>query len=115
MPDPTALEALVRATRPVPDPAWAARLDSRVAHGFPDAPPRWYEWPFALVRSNLVAVGSVASVLLCLVVVALLAQGGQDDSGNASGVSKNAGLEKSSGGDSAGGGLGAPSPGGRPN
>ena len=38
MPD---LEMLLRDVRPAPDPAWAARLDARVAAGFPGPPPRW--------------------------------------------------------------------------
>jgi hypothetical protein len=79
-------------------------LDNRVAHGFPDAPPPWYLWPFALLRSNLVPAGALASVLLIVVAAALVAQSGNQDDSAPSGVSNNAGLEKSAGGDSAGGG-----------
>ena len=42
MPDRYDLEALVRATHPVPDPEWAARLDTRMAQRFPDAMPPWH-------------------------------------------------------------------------
>jgi hypothetical protein len=104
MPDPTALEALVRATRPVPDPAWAARLDSRVAHGFPDAPPRWYLWPFALLRSNLVPAGALASVLVIVAAAALVASGARDQSDDAGSVAGNTSASEKSAGDSAGGG-----------
>jgi uncharacterized protein DUF4349 len=83
MPELPELEALVRAARPVPEPAWAARLDHRVARGFPDAAPRRHLAPFALLRGNLLPVGALAGV--ALVFVALLAFTG----GGASNTSSN--------------------------
>jgi Domain of unknown function (DUF4349) len=71
MPDLYDLEALVRATRPVPDPEWAARLDTRVVRRFPDAAPHWYRRPVGLLRTNLVPAGALAG--LALVVVVLIA------------------------------------------
>jgi hypothetical protein len=105
MPDLPDLEALVRATRPVPDPAWAARLDSRVAYGFPDAPPPWYLWPFALLRQNLVPVGALASVVLIVTLAAIGIgnAGSGDDSatGGSGSVATDTSAESSSGGSSA--------------
>ncbi len=37
MPD---LETLLRDVKPAPDPAWALKLDTRVAHRFPTPPSR---------------------------------------------------------------------------
>jgi uncharacterized protein DUF4349 len=71
MPDLPDLEALVRATRPVPDPAWAARLDTRVARRFPDATPPWHLWLVELLRANLVPVGALAGVALVVAVIAV--------------------------------------------
>jgi hypothetical protein len=108
MPDLPDLEALVRATRPVPDPAWAARLDSRVAYGFPDAPPPWYLWPFALARQNLVPMGALASVVLIVTLAAIgIGNSSSDDSassgsGGSGSVATDAGAESSSGDSSAG-------------
>jgi hypothetical protein len=96
MPDLPDLEALVRATRPVPDPAWAARLDSRVAYGFPDAPAPWYLRPFALLRSHLVPAGALASLVVLIAAVALTGANGRGGDDSAS--SPNAGAERSSGG-----------------
>jgi hypothetical protein len=77
MPD---LEMLLREIRPVPEPAWAARLDARVAARFPGPPPRW-KAPFIAVRQNFLAfgaAGAIASVLVVLIVVGLNS-GGVDD------------------------------------
>jgi Domain of unknown function (DUF4349) len=76
MPDLPDLEALVRATRPVPDPVWAARLDGRAARGFADASPAWYARPFALLRTNVVPAGALAGVLVVAVLVAVTSGGG---------------------------------------
>jgi Domain of unknown function (DUF4349) len=111
MPDLPDLEALVRATRPLPDPAWAARLDSRVARGFPDAAPVWYLWPFALIRSNLVPAGALASVVVLLAAVVLTGvngRGSDDNANSSSSGSSTAGAEKSSGGGSSAGSQAAP-------
>jgi hypothetical protein len=72
MPDLPDLEALVRATRPLPDLEWAARLDGRVARRFPDAAPPWYLWPRELLRANLVPAGALAGVALVVVVLVAL-------------------------------------------
>jgi hypothetical protein len=94
MPDLYDLEALVRATRPVPDPEWTARLDGRVARRFPDAAPAWYLAPFALLRANLAPVGALAGV--ALVVVALIAVA-HPSSGGVSGSSSGGGSMSASG------------------
>ncbi len=94
MPDLYDLEALVRATRPVPDPEWTARLDGRVARRFPDAAPAWYVAPFALLRANLAPVGALAGV--ALVVVALIAVA-HPSSGGVSGSSSGGGSMSASG------------------
>ena len=68
MPDLADLEALVRATRPVPDPAWAARLDSRAARGFPDAAAALVRAAVrAAARATSSPLGALASVLVVLV------------------------------------------------
>jgi hypothetical protein len=70
MPDLPDLEALVRATRPLPDPAWAARLDSRAAAGFER--PAWW----AVLRVDHLPALAVASALAVLVVVVIAWPGG---------------------------------------
>src|SRR4051794_34106078 len=75
MPD---LEMLLRDLRPAPDPAWAARLDTRVAQRFP-RPPAWWKRPFIAFRENLFAfgaVGTIATALIVLVVAGINANGG---------------------------------------
>jgi hypothetical protein len=71
MPDLHDLETLVRATRPVPDPEWAARLDARVARRFPDATPPWHLWLAGLLRANLVPVGALAGLAAVVTVIAV--------------------------------------------
>src|SRR4051794_24728691 len=71
MPDLHDLETLVRATRPAPDPVWAARLDTRVARRFPDAMPPWYMWLYELLRANLVPVGALAGVATVVALIAV--------------------------------------------
>src|SRR4051812_16864489 len=77
MPD---LEMLLREVRPVPDPAWATRLDTRVAHRFPGPPPRW-KAPLLVLRDHLLALGTVATVasLLLVIVIAGVSSNGGDD------------------------------------
>jgi hypothetical protein len=80
MPEPVDLEALVRATRPEPAPAWVGRMDRRVAERFP-SPPRWWQWQ--TVRPNLQAIGAVGAVIVVFVAIIGLAgsqSGGGDDS-----------------------------------
>jgi hypothetical protein len=89
MPEPFDLEALVRATRPEPAPAWVGKMDRRVAERFP-SPPRWWQWQ--TVRPNLQAlgaVGAVVAVFALIIGVASQSGGGGDsaDSG-ASGSAK---------------------------
>jgi hypothetical protein len=84
MPEPFDLEALVRAARPEPAPAWAGKLDRRVAERFP-SPPRWWQWES--VKPNLRAVaalGAVIAVIVAIVGVAGSANLGGDDAGNSS-------------------------------
>jgi hypothetical protein len=104
MPEPFDLEALVRAARPEPAPAWAGKLDRRVAERFP-SPPRWWEWQ--TIRPNLQALGAVASVIVVFAVIIGVASqsgGGDDSASSGSGgaaipMSKS---EKSAGGESSG-------------
>jgi hypothetical protein len=80
MPD---LEMLLRDARPAPDPAWAAALDRKVAHGFPHPPAAWKR-PFIALREHFFAFGAfatAASVALVLIIVVANADfGGSDDS-----------------------------------
>jgi hypothetical protein len=69
------LETLLRELRPVPEPAFAARLDARVAQRFA-RPPR-----FAHVRRNFFAFAAVA-VPIALVVFVLASHSGSDDASN---------------------------------
>jgi hypothetical protein len=79
MPD---LEMLLRDVRPVPDPAWAARLDARVAARFPGPPPRWKR-PLIALRDHMLAIGAVATVaaaaMALIVVIASIEPGGDDE------------------------------------
>src|SRR3954469_15700185 len=113
MPEPFDLEALVRAARPEPAPAWVGKLDRRggggvsgparrgawevgrrdrrVAERFP-APPRWWQWQ--TVRPNLQAISAVGAVVVVFVAIIGLAgssnHGGSDDSGSSAGSSGSA-------------------------
>src|SRR5437868_2011840 len=96
MPDLPDLEAVLRATRPAPDPGWAARLDRRATAGFPRTP--WY----GRLRFDFVPALAVASVIATLVVVAIVLPGGSNDSsssssGSAAPSSQSAGSSSSSG------------------
>ena len=67
MPD---LEMLLRDVRPAPDPAWAAKLDARVAARFPKPTPAWKK-PLIAFREHFIAFGAVATVgcaILALVI-----------------------------------------------
>ena len=69
MPD---LEMLLRDVRPAPDPAWAAKLDARVAARFPGPPPRWKQPLHRAARPlrsrSALAAATVAALLLIVVV-----------------------------------------------
>src|SRR3954470_6479140 len=85
MPEPVDLEALVRAARPEPAPAWAGKMDRRVAERFP-SPPRWWQWE--TVRPHLQAisaVGAVVVVFALIIGVASQSGGGSDDSASSGG------------------------------
>lgn len=106
MPEPFDLEALVRATRPEPAPAWVGKMDRRVAERFP-SPPRWWEWQ--ALRPHMQAVGALAAVVIVIVAIVGVAGsadlGGSDDSGssNSSGSAEvPASAEKAPSRDSAG-------------
>jgi hypothetical protein len=93
MPEPFDFEALVRATRPEPAPAWAGKLDRRVAERFP-SPPRWWQWQ--TIRPNLQAIAAVGAVIVVIVAIVGVAGsanlGGDDSSNSASGGSSSAKL-----------------------
>jgi hypothetical protein len=102
MPEPFDLEALVRAARPEPAPAWTAKLDRRMAERFPSSP-RWWQWQ--TIRPNLQALGAVASVIVVFALIIGVASqsGGGSDSDSGSGAAIPASRsEKSAGGDSSG-------------
>src|SRR3954452_6579189 len=87
MPD---LEMLLRDVRPAPDPAWAARLDARVAARFPGPPPRW-KAPLITLRDHVLAfgvAGAVASMLAALVLVGVHSNGSDDAASSSSGAMK---------------------------
>jgi hypothetical protein len=101
MPD---LETLLRDVRPVPEPAWAARLDARVAARFPGPPPRW-KAPLIALREHVLAfgvVGAVASMLVVLVLAGISSDGGDDSSSNSSSASKPAAAPEADSAKSAG-------------
>src|SRR4051794_29220639 len=72
MPD---LEMLLRDVRPAPDPAWAARLDTRVAARFPGPPPRW-----KALRQNFFAFGVAGALASMVIVVVVLGVRSHSDS-----------------------------------
>jgi hypothetical protein len=107
MPD---LEMLLRDVRPVPSPRWAARLDARVAAGFPKPTPAWKK-PLIAFREHFFAFGAVATVgcaILALVIVGARYSGGSDDAETAGGSAPIAAQESAS--DSGSGGGSAPEP-----
>jgi hypothetical protein len=83
MPEPFDLEALVRAARPEPAPAWVGKMDRRVAERFP-SPPRWWQWQ--ALRPHVQAVGALAGVVIVIVTIVGFAGsvdgGGSDDAGS---------------------------------
>src|SRR5215813_11292448 len=91
MPD---LEMLLRDVRPVPDGAWADKLDARVAARFPGPPPRWQAALTALRQHfiALSAVGAIASVLIVLIAVGVHSSSDDmaSDSGGSSASSETA-------------------------
>ena len=108
MPD---LEMLLRDLRPAPDPAWAARLDTRVAQRFP-RPPAWWKRPFIAFRENLFAFGAVGTVATGLIVLVLAAMnstgGGADNEATSASMSSDAAATPAAAAeDSAGGSGGA--------
>ena len=95
-PELAELGELLREEPPRPDPAWARRLDSRAAAGFP-RPPRRSPWAVLKAhRRALVPVVSFACVAL-LVVGLSTVQVGSDDEGGSGGGSFSS--EDASGGD----------------
>jgi hypothetical protein len=78
MPD---LEMLLREVRPEPDPAWATKLDARVAARFPKPTPAWKK-PLIAFRAHLMAFGAVATVGCALLAFVLVVGNnvGSDDS-----------------------------------
>src|SRR3954454_18648416 len=93
MPD---LEMLLREVRPVPEAAWTARLDARVAARFPGPPPRW-QAPWIAIRDHLLAIGAVATVTSVLIVIAIAAPSfNSGDSETGAGMAKPAGEDSTS-------------------
>src|SRR4051794_1779125 len=80
MPD---LEMLLRDVRPVPSPDWAARLDKRVAAGFPGPVPGWKKKLQAL-RAHFAALSlataTVGALLVIVIVIGKNVGTGGDDS-----------------------------------
>jgi hypothetical protein len=111
MPDFIDLEALVRAARPAPDPAWAERLDRRAAERFP-RPARWWQW--SRLGPQLVVAGGLASAVLVVVLIASYAGGGSTNTSSSGGgvaVSKvGAAPEKSAAGSARSDSAAAPTP-----
>src|SRR3954452_7898424 len=118
MPD---LEMLLRDVRPVPDPAWAAKLDARVTARSPGPPPRW-KAPIIALRDHMLALGTVATVASLLIVLVIAApslhfSGGGDSadepaSSGSGGASTASDSAKSPEGQAAGTAIPESSPGG---
>src|SRR5215210_9172282 len=86
-PELAELGELLREQPPRPDPAWARRLDSRAAAGFP-RPPRRSPWAILKAhRRALVPVVSFACVALLVVGLASVDRGSDDMGGGGSGGS----------------------------
>jgi hypothetical protein len=100
------LQSLLADIRPRPEPAWAARLDARVARGFPETPRRprawWPRWRMPA------AAAAIACVVIGLIAVGLsTTQNGPQSVGGSSGGGGgvSAGAERSAG--TSGGGSAA--------
>src|SRR3954451_23648657 len=106
MPD---LEMLLRDVRPAPDPAWATRLDSRVAARFPGPPPRW-KAPLIALRDHLIALGAVTTMavaVIALVTSGALHGGSGDDSASSGSAKSSPAVEETSSDKSANSSSGA--------
>jgi hypothetical protein len=102
-PDLAELGELLREDPPRPDAAWARRLDSRAAAGFP-RPPRRSPW--AILRTHrraLVPAVSFACVALLVVGISSMNLSSSDDAGSSGGGAASSDEGASSG--SAGGGA----------
>src|SRR5690349_294671 len=85
-PELAELGELLREEPPRPDPAWARRLDSRAAAGFP-RPPRRSPWA-VLKAHRQVLIPAVSFACVALLVVGLsTADLSSDDSGGSGGAS----------------------------
>ncbi len=110
MPEPFDLEALVRATRPEPAPAWVGRMDRRVAERFASAP-RWWHWKEMRAGVYTIATAVTAVVLLLGLVRLVGTQSGSDDSASSSaGSTAKMAAPEATPGDSAGGSAGSAAP-----
>jgi hypothetical protein len=86
-PEERNLQELVLALRddaPSPDPAYALRMDARVAAGFPSSHRSIRLPSFARRRPQLTALGAAASVLVALVVAISIGNGNSRDSSSRS-------------------------------
>ena len=85
-PELAELGELLREDPPRPDPAWARRLDSRAAAGFP-RPPRRSPWAVLKAhRRALIPAVSFACVALLVVGLSTANLGSDDESGGGGGA-----------------------------
>jgi hypothetical protein len=106
-PELAELGELLREEPPRPDPAWARRLDSRAAAGFP-RPPRRSPWAILKAhRRALVPAVSFACVALLVVGIASLNVSSDDEAGGGGGGGGEFLSGEGAGRDSAGGGSGS--------
>ena len=98
-PELAELGELLREEPPRPDPAWARRLDSRAAAGFP-RPPRRSPWAILKAhRRALIPAVSFACVALLVVGLSPVNLGTDESGGGGSGSSGGGGESASSGAD----------------
>jgi len=89
-PELAELGELLREEPPRPDPAWARRLDSRAAAGFP-RPPRRSPWAILKAkRRALIPVVSFACVALLVVGLPLMGVSSDEDGGSGGGGGESA-------------------------
>jgi uncharacterized protein DUF4349 len=100
-PELAELGELLREAPPRPDPAWARRLDSRAAAGFP-RPPRRSPWAVLKVHRRAL-IPAVSFACVALLVVGLSTIDLPSDGGSGAGGGS-VGLPETSGSESAGGG-----------
>src|SRR5690349_1491596 len=109
-PELAELGELLREEPPRPDPAWARRLDSRAAAGFP-RPPRRSPWAILKAhRGVLVPVVSFACVALLVVGLSTANLGEGDSSGGGAGGGSLSSGDAGSASSASGGETASPAP-----